>query len=280
MAISKNKSNISNNNSKDKLEQKDCGNSSCKCQEDKSKSGFNWLAFWAFTIPAYTYFFGYNAKSYYLDFLGFDVAEASSDPGEVYHFAFNSLLFINYKSYQNVIPFYKSGLLGNGIYYLCMTIAVVVVSYLTFKYVQKRNAEASNDDDSKSSKPKEKKKPIPAWLASAYVGIGYILTNILAAPLIVLILTVIAIFFSPAPIVGFALAKYHKENFECEFVTKNPTDIPSCTKLILNDGSIKTGDIVHKDAQYIHLYTAKGPVSLSLNEVKSIERFRVESEQK
>jgi hypothetical protein len=195
MAISKNRSNISNNNSKDKLEQKDCNKSLCKCNEDNNKSGSKWLAFWAFTIPAYTYFYGYNAKVYFLNSMGFDVAEMSSDAGEVYHFAFENLLFVTYMSSENALAIFKAAFLSNWHFYLPMTIVVVIGSYLAFKYANKKYGQQSVSEVEYSVKSKKTRKPFPPILASLLSGMAYVLINALAAPIIILLLIFLAIIF-------------------------------------------------------------------------------------
>jgi hypothetical protein len=280
MAISKNRSNISNNNSKDKLEQKDCDKSLCKCNEDNNKSGSKWLAFWAFTIPAYTYFYGYNAKVYFLNSMGFDVAEMSSDAGEVYHFAFESLLFVTYMSSENALAIFKAAFLSNWHFYLPMTIVVVIGSYLAFKYANKKYGQQSVSEVEDSVKSKKTRKPFPPILASLLSGMAYVLINALAAPIIILLLIFLAIIFSPAPIIGKAMASYQKENFKCIYEPKKPTDIPSCTTIELKKGAPIIGAIFHRDSQYLHIYTSLGPLALPIDEVKKVQRFRPGSETK
>lgn len=276
MAISKNRSNISNNK-KDKLEQKDCEKSLCKCNEDNNKSGFNWLAFWAFTIPAYTYFYGYNAKVYFLNSMGFDVAEISSDAGEVYHFAFEGLLFITYMSAENALAIFKAAFLSNWHFYLPMTIVVVIGSYFAFIYVNKKYGEQSVSEVEGSVKSKKTRKPFPPILASLLSGVAYVLINALAAPIIILLLIFLTIVFSPAPIIGKAMASYQKENFECIYEPKKLTDIPSCTTIELKQGEPITGAIFHKDSQYLHIYTSQGPLTLPIDEVRKVHRLRPNS---
>lgn len=279
MATSKNRGNASNNN-KDKLEPNDCEKSSCKCGEKNSKSSFNWLAVWAFIVPAYTYFIGYNANIYFLDSMGFDVAEVSPDPGAVYHFALEGLWYVTSLSLKNTIAIFKAAFLLKWHFILPMTVLVVIGSYFAFIYANKRYGEEPVSEVENSARSKKARKQLkPIW-ASLFSGVGYLLMNALAAPIITLLLIFLAIVFSPAPIIGKGMANYQIENFKCIYEPKKPTDIPSCSSIELKQGETIIGAIFHRDSQYLHIYTSRGPLSLPIEEVKNVQRFRPASEKK
>jgi hypothetical protein len=280
MTTSKNRSNISNKNNSDKLEQNDSEKSLCKCNESNGKSSFNWLTFWAFAIPAYTYFIGYNAKVYFLSGVGFDVAEISPDPGDVYHFAFESLLLITFMSVENALAIFKAAFISNWHFILPMTILVVIGSYFAFVYANKKYGEEPVSKVESSAKSKKARNQLKPIRASLFSGVAYVLINALAAPIIILLLIFLTIVFSPAPIIGKAMASYQKENFKCIYEPKRPTDIPSCSSIELKQGEPIIGAIFHRDSQYLHIYTSRGPLSLPIEEVKNVQRFRPASEKK
>jgi hypothetical protein len=240
---------------------------------EKAKSSFNWWAFWGVAVSAYTYFFGYNSKLYYLNYLGFDAAEISADPGAVYHFAFSGLLFINYKLPEDAFSIYLKLVFDDYIYHLLMFFLVCISSYFILRLVKNR-VEEKKSKSKKSNSPENKIRPS---ITSFIIGLGYLGLNALAAPLVVFFMILISVIFSPALYVGKAMASHDRAHLNCNNDGSNIKGLPACNTLIMAN-SVEAGRIIHRDSQYIYLYTDSGPLSVPLGQVLAIQRFKDKAE--
>lgn len=212
--------------------------------------------------------------------MGFDVAEVSPDPGAVYHFALEGLWYVTSLSLKNAIAIFKAAFISNWHFILPMTVLVFVGSYFAFIYANKKYGDESVSEVESSARSKKARKQLkPIW-ASLFSGVAYLLINALAAPIIILLLIFLTIVFSPAPIIGKGMASYQKENFKCTCEPNKSTDIPPCSSIELKQGKPIIGAIFHRDSQFLHIYTSMGPLSLQIEEVKSVQLFRPTSEKK
>lgn len=255
-------------------------------REERLQPSYKLWAFWAVAAPAYIYFFGYNARYYFIDSLGFDVAEISSDPSSVYHFAFHSLGFMVLRGIEYLATEFLNQFIQHWVFYSIVTFLVGFAVYLGF-LIPKWWRECSGGGEYRGllSFLLRIVDVLKEWLGNNHhvkyglfsfsISVSYFVTNLLITPVVVFVLTVILFIFSPAVLVGSGMAKYEKEHFNCEFSQKSSISIPPCNTLILSDSTVRVGKIMHRDSQYVFLYTEYGPLTIPLGSIDYIQRLRV-----
>jgi hypothetical protein len=237
-----------------------------KPTEEKRESKFWKFLFWS--IPAYTYFFGYASHLYYLEGLGFDEAEAPGEPGAVYSFAFNSFFYMNNAALKTAWPKYfetlSSNLWTNAMYALIAGILLYLLAKL-FNSLFKREKEKKE----KKENEKEIKKEKPLLSFTAFATVFSFAVHIASVPIIIIGMTLITMLFIPAPLVGLAMAEKEILEFTCEPPKESKAKLLPCTTLFLSGGMSITGDIKHKDSNYIYIYTTNGAESVPIEKIES-----------
>jgi hypothetical protein len=236
-----------------------------------SDTSSRWWAFWVFAIPAYSYFFGYCSKKYYLEALGFDAADISAEPGAIYEFAFNSLLFSSGEALDTILPTFINQV--TDLWYLVFGLPLVigVISHFIVVHIQKNKDDESKkkQNDAKPGKEKNPKKVI--WLLS----FGAMGANLLFGPIIIFVMLAISLLFLPPAVIGIAMAKVEIADFGCDPKPNSKLLISRCTTLVLDNERIKIGNIYHKDSDFVYIFTDLGPESIPIDRIKSRYRERI-----
>lgn len=226
-----------------------------------AKESSSWWKFLAVAIPAYTYFFGYCSKKYYLEGLGFDSPDISGEPGSVYEFAFNSFIFLNSESLKNAWPMYikslKEGWMQFTIVSLLTGIALYIFSRLALWYLKRQKKPVKDKHD------KIKQKTL--WISVA-VTIGSFIANLAMIPTVIFGMTLISMVFLPAPLIGYAMASNEINNFTC--TPKSTSLIEPCATVAINEGEPKTGKILHTDSNFLYIFTKEGAETIPLEAIK------------
>lgn len=232
--------------------------------EDKQpeKESSSWWKFLAFAIPAYTYFFGYCSKKYYLEGLGFDSPEISGEPGSVYEFAFNSFIFINSESLKNAWPMYIKSLEEGWVDFTVISLLAGLVLYAFSRLAlwYSRHPKKTTKDEHKATKQKT------FWISVA-VTLGSFIANLAMIPAVILGMTLISIMFLPAPLIGYAMASNEINNFT--FTPKPTSLIEPCATVSISKGESKIGNILHTDANFLYIFTKEGAEAIPLEKIKT-----------
>jgi len=239
-----------------------------KTVQEKKESKLWKFLLWS--IPAYTYFFGYVSQSYYLEGLGFDEAEVSGDPGPTYRFAFNSFFYINSAVLKTAWPKYFEALNSNWWKAALIALGAGMVLYVLVKLSSYWQSRSNTKEKKNKEKNNERKHPFLFSMLTAVVS--YIL-HILSVPMIIVGMTLITVIFIPAPLVGLAMAEKEIKDFKCEHPADSKEKLLPCTTLLLSDGTNITGNIKHKDSDFIYIYTGDGPESVPIDKIERRIRY-------
>lgn len=239
--------------------------------QQKAKPRASGLGAWKYvllSLPAYTYFFGYNAKKFFLEGLGFESPEISGEPGPVYESAFNGLIYINNQAIEDAWPEYAQSLEENLLIYSITALGVSVTLYITAKlakFARMKREERANPHIAEPG-------PKPVAI-SLIAGLGTLAFNVAILPFVILAMSALSITLLPAAAVGISMAKEEISSFNCE--TPENALISACTTLQLTDKSTRLGRIYHKDSEYLYIFTASGAEAIPLNKVETRLRSRV-----
>jgi hypothetical protein len=226
--------------------------------ENKSSSGWKFLAV---AIPAYTYFFGYCSKKYYLEGLGFDSPEISGEPGPIYEFAFNSFIFVNSESLKNAWPMYIKSLEEGWVQFVIMSFAAGIALYGFSRFLLWYSERPKKPEQEKYEEKKQK----TLWI-SIGVTVGSFIANLAVIPAVILGMTLISILFLPAPVIGYAMASKEINEFTC--APESTSLIEPCATVSLREGSPLTGKILHADSNFLYVFTENGAEAIPMEDIK------------
>ncbi|HTF94568.1 MAG TPA: hypothetical protein VL995_00415 [Cellvibrio sp.] len=230
---------------------------------EKSEMSSFWK-FFAVIAPAYTYFFGYTSKKYYLEALGFSNPSISSEPGSVYESAMNSFFYLTGISYENAWPIFWGGLKESWTYILIAALLAGGIFYFFFDFFF---------TDKAKEKQKQKNRADRAKITFKITAFS-VLANILSFPILFVFMALICMVLYPAPIIGRAMASSELIEFyeqKCMTTEKYKSIIMPCTTLIIEDGQ-RIGVVKHQDEDFIYLLTEEGPYAVPKDTIKSQQR--------
>jgi uncharacterized membrane protein len=226
-----------------------------------TKESSSWWKFLVVAIPAYTYFFGYCSKKYYLEGLGFDSPEISGEPGSIYEFAFNSFMFLNSESLKNAWPMYIKSLEEGWIQFTIMSLLAGLVLYVFSRLAIWYSRRPKNPTKDKHEEIKQK----TFWVSVA-VTIGSFIANLAMIPAVILGMTLVSMMFLPAPLIGYAMASNEINDFTC--IPKSTSLIEPCATVSIDEGESKVGNILHTDSNFLYIFTKDGAEAIPLENIK------------
>lgn len=222
---------------------------------------FSWWKFLAVAVPPFTYFFGYCAKKYYLEGLGFDSPEISGEPGAVYEFAFDSLMFINSESLRNAWPMYTKSLEEGWVQFTAMSLFAGIVLYIFSRLALWYSRRPKKPSKDKYEETKQK----TFWISIA-VTIGSFVANLAMIPAVILGMTLVSMMFLPAPLIGYAMASKRINDFTC--APKSTSLIAPCAIISIDEGESKVGNILHADSHFLYIFTKEGAEAIPMEKIK------------
>lgn len=227
-----------------------------------AKDSSSWWKFLAIAVPAYTYFFGYCSKKYYLEGLGFDSPEISGEPGPIYEFAFNGFMYINSESLKNAWPMYIKSLEEGWIQFTIMSIFAGIFLYAFSRLLLWYSKRPKKQIKDKYEETKQK----TLWI-SFWVAVGSFIANLAMIPAVILGMTLISIMFLPAPLIGYAMASNEINDFTC--VPRSTSPIEPCATVSIAEGESKVGNILHTDSNFLYIFTKDGAEAIPLEKIES-----------